>query len=149
MPRSISSKLFVIASGDANVYGSSYYWNFRTSSFKQVACLILTKVKTEITSLWPNSKVFIAVAVAFIICLLNTLYFYYEIHLKYCQDTDVYIDKSTIYFSNMENNFAGKRSMECKQNKAFESVCVFDVNRIIWCERDACFYCNLIFRGNW
>ena len=43
MPRSKSSKLFVIASGDgeANVYGSSYYWNFRTSSFKQVACLIL------------------------------------------------------------------------------------------------------------
>ena len=36
MPRSISSKLFVIASGggEANVYGSS-------SSFKQVACLIL------------------------------------------------------------------------------------------------------------
>jgi hypothetical protein len=26
---------------DNNVYGSSYYWNFRTSSFKQVACLIL------------------------------------------------------------------------------------------------------------
>jgi hypothetical protein len=25
MPRSISSKLFVIASGEANVYGSSYY----------------------------------------------------------------------------------------------------------------------------
>jgi len=23
------------------VYGPSYYWNFRTSSFKQVACLIL------------------------------------------------------------------------------------------------------------
>ena len=43
MPQSISSKLFVIASGggEANVYGSSYYWNFRTSSFKQVACLIL------------------------------------------------------------------------------------------------------------
>ena len=41
MPRSISSKLIVIASGEANVYGSSYYWNFRTSSFKQVACLIL------------------------------------------------------------------------------------------------------------
>jgi hypothetical protein len=43
MPRSILSKLFVIASGggEANVYGSSYYWNFRTSSFKQVACLIL------------------------------------------------------------------------------------------------------------
>ena len=65
------------------------------------------------------------------ICLLNTLYFYYEIHLKYCQDTDVYIDKSTIYFSNMEINFAGKRSMECKQNKAFVSVCVFDVYRIV------------------
>jgi hypothetical protein len=41
MTRSITSKLFVIASGEANVYGSSYYWNFRTSSFKQVACLIL------------------------------------------------------------------------------------------------------------
>jgi hypothetical protein len=27
---------------DNNVYRSSYYWNFRTSSFKQVACLILT-----------------------------------------------------------------------------------------------------------
>jgi hypothetical protein len=26
---------------DNNVYGSLYYWNFRTSSFKQVACLIL------------------------------------------------------------------------------------------------------------
>jgi hypothetical protein len=26
---------------DNNLYGSSYYWNFRTSSFKQVACLIL------------------------------------------------------------------------------------------------------------
>jgi hypothetical protein len=38
----VSSKLFVIASGEANVYGSSYYWNFRTSSFKQVACLILS-----------------------------------------------------------------------------------------------------------
>ena len=45
MPRSISSKLFVIASGEANVYGSSYYWNFRTSSFKQVACLILFSIK--------------------------------------------------------------------------------------------------------
>jgi hypothetical protein len=46
MSRSISSKLFVIASGggEANVYGSSYYWNFRTSSFKQVACLILTYI---------------------------------------------------------------------------------------------------------
>jgi len=30
-----------VRSGEANVYGSSYYWNFRTSSFKQVACLIL------------------------------------------------------------------------------------------------------------
>jgi hypothetical protein len=42
-----------------------------------------------------NPKVFIAVVVAFIICLLNTLYLFYEIHLKYCQDTDAYIDKST------------------------------------------------------
>jgi hypothetical protein len=31
--------------GEANVYGS-YYWNFRTSSFKQVACLILFNVGT-------------------------------------------------------------------------------------------------------
>ena len=38
---SISSKLFVMASGESNVYGTWYYWNFRTSSFKQVACLIL------------------------------------------------------------------------------------------------------------
>ena len=58
MPRSISSKLFVIASGggEANVYGSSYYWNFRTSSFKQVACLILDwcqgKGVTARLSLW-------------------------------------------------------------------------------------------------
>jgi hypothetical protein len=29
---------------DNNVCGSSYYWNFRTSSFKQVACLILTYI---------------------------------------------------------------------------------------------------------
>ena len=48
MPRSISSKLFVIASGEANVYGSSYYWNFRTSFFKQVACLILV-ISTQMT----------------------------------------------------------------------------------------------------
>jgi hypothetical protein len=41
----------------------------------------------------------------------------------------VYIDKSTIYFSNMENNLAVKRSMECKQNQAFVSVCVFEVFR--------------------
>ena len=46
MPRSISSKLFVIASSEANVYGSSYYWNFRTSSFKQVACLMLNLVRS-------------------------------------------------------------------------------------------------------
>ena len=32
-----------VRGGEANVYGSSYYWNFRTSSFKQVACLILLK----------------------------------------------------------------------------------------------------------
>jgi hypothetical protein len=32
---------------DNNVYGSLYYWNFRTSSFKQVACFILTKIDTS------------------------------------------------------------------------------------------------------
>ena len=45
---SISSKLFVIASGETNVYGSSYYWNFRTSSFKQVAYLILFTVAENV-----------------------------------------------------------------------------------------------------
>jgi len=30
-----------VRGGEANVYRSSYYWNFRTSFFKQVACLIL------------------------------------------------------------------------------------------------------------
>ena len=38
--------------------------------------------------------------------------------MKNTAKTRMYIDKSTIYLSNMENNFAGKRSMECKQNKA-------------------------------
>jgi hypothetical protein len=43
--------LFVIASGggEANVYGSSYYCNFRTSSFKQVACLILDNNDHDMT----------------------------------------------------------------------------------------------------
>ena len=45
---SISSKLFVIASGETNVYGSSYYWNLRTSSFKQVAYLILFTVAENV-----------------------------------------------------------------------------------------------------
>ena len=50
-------------------------------------------------------KVFITVVVAFKV----TVYIlYYEIHLKYCQDTDVYINKSTIYFNN-GNQFCGKR----------------------------------------
>ena len=56
MPRSISSNVFIIASGggEANVYGSSYYWNFRTSSFKQVACLILFNKKSYI-QIFPGS----------------------------------------------------------------------------------------------
>ena len=33
---------------EANVYESSYYWNFRTSSFKQVACLILIMNRTKL-----------------------------------------------------------------------------------------------------
>ena len=32
-----------VRGGETNVYGSSYYWDFRTSSFKQVACFILKK----------------------------------------------------------------------------------------------------------
>jgi hypothetical protein len=61
MPRSISSKLFVIASGggEANVYGSSYYWNFRTSSFKQVACLILANSQLIRNIHWPSSNTLI------------------------------------------------------------------------------------------
>jgi hypothetical protein len=57
MPRSISSKLFINASGggEANVYGSSYYWNFRTSSFKQVACLILQIPSDKIQLLTKRS----------------------------------------------------------------------------------------------
>ena len=60
MPRSISSKLFVIASGEANVYGLSYYWNFRTSSFKQVACLILKtigKKEKNVFKIFANTKI--------------------------------------------------------------------------------------------
>jgi hypothetical protein len=34
---------------DNNLYRSSYYWNFRTSSFKQVACLILHHVPVYVT----------------------------------------------------------------------------------------------------
>ena len=62
MPRSISSKLFIIASGggEANVYGSSYYWNFKTSSFKQVACLIL---KDEVL-LTVSSPIFPSILIA-------------------------------------------------------------------------------------
>ena len=33
---------------DNNVYGSSYYWPFKTSSFKQVACLILITVFAQL-----------------------------------------------------------------------------------------------------
>ena len=36
---------FASGGGEANVYGSSYYWNFRTSSFKQVACLIFQALR--------------------------------------------------------------------------------------------------------
>jgi hypothetical protein len=65
MPRSISSKLFIIASGgasgEANVYGSSYYWNFRTSSFKQVACLILLKDEVLLT---VSSPIFPSILIA-------------------------------------------------------------------------------------
>ena len=32
-----------VRGGEANVYGSSYYWNFGASSFGRVACLILAK----------------------------------------------------------------------------------------------------------
>ena len=39
---------------DNNLYGSSYFWNFRTSSFKQVACLILTQLNS-----WYQSTVVI------------------------------------------------------------------------------------------
>jgi hypothetical protein len=44
-----------VRGGEANVYGSSYYWNFRTSFFKQVACLILFRRRWR-KRLNPNCK---------------------------------------------------------------------------------------------
>jgi hypothetical protein len=76
------------------------------------------------------------------------LVFFYEIHLKYCQDTDVYIDKSTIYFSNMENNLAVKRSMECKQNQAFVSVCVFEKG-VIYVPRERFILVSIPAESGW
>jgi hypothetical protein len=39
---------------DNNLYRSSYYWNFRTSSFKQVACLILQFKYMMFTNFWVS-----------------------------------------------------------------------------------------------
>ena len=60
-------------------------------------------------------QIFIALVVAYIVYLLNTLSFIMKYNSN-TANTRMYIDKSTINFTN-ENNFAGKRSMECKQNK--------------------------------
>ena len=40
---------------DINVYGSLYYCNFRTSSFKQVACLIL--IRNGANTICPPNEV--------------------------------------------------------------------------------------------
>jgi hypothetical protein len=40
---------------DINVYGSLYYCNFRTSSFKQVACLIL--IRNGVNTICPPNEV--------------------------------------------------------------------------------------------
>jgi hypothetical protein len=69
--RSISSKLFVIASGEANVNGSLYYWNFRTSSFKQVACLILAR--KPITPCYISRETYLFIF-SLKICGLQTFY---------------------------------------------------------------------------
>ena len=49
-----------VRGGEANVYGSSYYCNFRTSSFKQVACLILLGRFDWLTKTRSRAAVFMA-----------------------------------------------------------------------------------------
>ena len=44
---------------DNNLYGSSYYCNFRTSSFKQVACLILTLAHPDLCHHFMMKNIFI------------------------------------------------------------------------------------------
>jgi hypothetical protein len=60
-------------------------------------------------------QVFIAVVVAFIICFLNTFHFIMK-YIKNTAKTRMYMDKSTIYFSNGKQ-FCGKMLDGCKQNK--------------------------------
>ena len=81
--------------------------------------MLVTKVMKEITSLRPNSTILLHVFIAVVVNIYNTfikyIVCYYEIHLKYYQDT-MHMDKSNIYFSNRNKN-SGQRLMECKQNK--------------------------------
>ena len=75
--------------------------------------------KKKKLSPFEQSQMFIAFVVAFIIhAFINYSVFYYEIYLNYCQDMGVYIDKSTIYFSNGKL-FCGKTLavQNVKQNK--------------------------------
>ena len=52
---------------DNNVYRSSYYWNFRTSSFKQVACLILIikRILTNVNNIPNGADIYVAHFVTF------------------------------------------------------------------------------------
>jgi hypothetical protein len=56
--------------------------------------LLVTNVKKEITSLWPNSNIFFTSIYRCCSNIYNIfikyIVFYYEIHLKYCQDMDAY-----------------------------------------------------------
>jgi hypothetical protein len=58
-----------IASGEANVYGSSYYWNLRISSFKQVACLKLIVLKEQLGDI---------LFISFVIASGEAIIFYFE-----------------------------------------------------------------------
>jgi hypothetical protein len=56
--------------------------------------LLVTNVMKEITSLRPNSTILLHVFIAVVVNIYNTfikyIVFYYEIHLKYYQDTNAY-----------------------------------------------------------
>ena len=97
----ITSKLFVIASSEANVYGSSYYWNFRTSSFKQVACLILQKWKSIDSCLKYFFRKFF-LCQQYKLFFFIAIYFFYFISNNNCQLLSINI-VSFIFFFIIEN----------------------------------------------
>jgi hypothetical protein len=61
---------------DNNVYGSSYYWNFRTSSSKQVACLIL-----QVDMYWVHPWRYNYVDILCTSCEVRVSAFYFTVNL--------------------------------------------------------------------